>query len=180
MRPALSAGLFLSCCFAEPFTPSDLKNEEAISMNRRCSAFLIASALSLAALLGLAWAASVEEELKKLETDRAAAAVKGDVATLEKQTADDYTFVNFNGQMSDKSQMIDNFKTGRTKLTSNDVSDMKVRVYGNTAVITGKADLAGTIAGKETKGQIMFTRVYVKKGGSWQSVAFQQTLVSNQ
>jgi ketosteroid isomerase-like protein len=136
--------------------------------------------LSLAALLGLAWAASVEEELKKLETDRAAAAVKGDVATLEKQTADDYTFVNFNGQMSDKSQMIDNFKTGRTKLTSNDVSDMKVRVYGNTAVITGKADLAGTIAGKETKGQIMFTRVYVKKGGSWQSVAFQQTLVSNQ
>ena len=84
---------------------------------------------------------------------------------------------NLYGQMSDKSQMVSNFKTGRTKLTSNEVSDMKVRVYGNTAVITGKADVAGTMAGKDTKGQIMFTRVYVKKGGSWQSVAFQQTLV---
>ena len=73
--------------------------------------------------------------------------------------------------------MVNNFKTGRTKITSNEVSDMKVRVYGNTAVITGKADVAGTMAGKDTKGQIMFTRVYVKKGGSWQSVAFQQTLV---
>ena len=144
-------------------------------MNRSSTSFVFASVL--AALVGLAWAANVEEELKKLETDRAAAAVKGDVATLEKQTSDDYTFINLYGQMSDKSQMVNNFKTGRTKITSNEVSDMKVRVYGNTAVITGKADVAGTMAGKDTKGQIMFTRVYVKKGGSWQSVAFQQTLV---
>jgi ketosteroid isomerase-like protein len=148
-------------------------------MNRRCTAFLIASALSLAVLLGLAWAANVEEELKKLETDRAAAAVKGDVATLEKQTADDYTFINMYGQMSDKSQMVNAFKTGLTKLTSNEPSDMKVRVYGNTAVITGKADVKGTLGGKDTNGQIMFTRVYLKKNGTWQSVAFQQTAVAN-
>jgi len=146
-------------------------------MNRSSTSFVFASVLAVAALVGLAWAANVEEELKKLETDRAAAAVKGDVATLEKQTSDDYTFINLYGQMSDKSQMVNNFKTGRTKLTSNEISDMKVRLYGNTAVITGKADVAGTMAGKDTKGQIMFTRVYVKKGGSWQSVAFQQTLV---
>ena len=148
-------------------------------MNRRCTAFLIASALSLAVLLGLAWAANVEEELKKLETDRAAAAVKGDVATLEKQTADDYTFINLYGQMSDKSQMVNAFKTGLTKLTSNEPSDMKVRVYGNTAVITGKADVKGTLGGKDSNGQIMFTRVYLKKNGNWQSVAFQQTAVAN-
>ncbi len=148
-------------------------------MNRRSIAFLLASMLSFSVLLSAAWAASTEEELKKLETDRAAAAVKGDVATLEKQTADDYTFINLYGQMSDKSQMVNAFKTGQTKLTSDEVSDMKVRVYGNTAVITGKVDVAGTMAGKDTKAQLMFTRVYVKKSGQWQSVAFQQTRVSN-
>src|SRR6266481_8979891 len=148
-------------------------------MNSKRPAFVIALVLSLAALLGLAWAANAEEELKKLETDRAAAVVKGDVATLEKQTSDDYTLINMNGQMSDKSQMVSAFKSGQTKLTSDELSDMKVRVYGNTAVITGKADVKGTLGGKDTSGQIMFTRVYVKKGGSWQSVAFQQTLVSN-
>ena len=40
-------------------------------MKWRCTGFVIASVLSLAVLLGLAWAANVEEELKKLETDRA-------------------------------------------------------------------------------------------------------------
>jgi len=88
-------------------------------MNRSSTSFVFASVLAVAALVGLAWAANVEEELKKLETDRAAAAVKGDVATLEKQTSDDYTFINLYGQMSDKSQMVNNFKTGRTKITSN-------------------------------------------------------------
>ena len=148
-------------------------------MNRRCIAFVIASVMSLAVLLSLAWAESVEEQLKKLETDRAAAVVKGDVATLEKQTSDDYTLINMNGQMSDKSQMVNAFKSGQTKLTSDEVSDMKVRVYGNTAVITGKADVKGTLGGKDVDGQIMFTRVYVKKSGNWQSVAFQQTRVAN-
>ncbi len=148
-------------------------------MNQKSFAFLLASILSLAVLLNAAWAASAEEELKKLETDRAAAVVRGDVATLEKQTSDDYTLINMNGQMSDKSQMVNAFKTGQSKLTSDELSDMKVRVYGNTAVITGKADVNGTLGGKDATGQIMFTRVYVKKGGQWQSVAFQQTRVSN-
>ena len=148
-------------------------------MNRRSNAFLLASILSLAVLLSVAWAASADEELKKLETDRAAAVVKGDVATLEKQTSDDYTLINMNGQMSDKSQMVSAFKSGQTKLTSDELSDMKVRVYGNTAVITGKADVKGTLGGKDATGQIMFTRVYVKKGGRWQSVAFQQTRITN-
>ena len=146
-------------------------------MKRKYTAFGIA-ALFVFVMLGSAWAQSDEEQLKKLETDRAAAAVKGDVATLEMQTSDDYTFINLYGRMSDKSQMVNAFKTGQTKLTSNEVSDMKVRVYGDTAVITGKADIKGTLGGKDVAGQIMFTRVYVKKGGQWQSVAFQQTRVA--
>jgi hypothetical protein len=36
------------------------------------------------------------------------------------------------------------------------------------------------VAGKDVDGQVLFTRVYVKKGGSWQSVAFQQTRVGNE
>jgi ketosteroid isomerase-like protein len=147
-------------------------------MKRNGASFVIAS-LFVFVMLGSARAQSDEEQLKKLETDRAAAVVKGDVATLEKQTSDDYTLINMNGQMSGKPQMVNAFKTGQTKHTSDELSDMKVRVYGNTAVITGKADVKGTLGGKDATGQIMFTRVYVKKGGQWQSVAFQQTRVPN-
>ena len=145
----------------------------------RIGTFVLAAAFSSVTLLGSAWAEDVQEQLKKLETDRSAAVVKGDVAALEQGTSDDYTLINMNGQMSDKSQMVAAFKSGQTKLTSDDLSDLKVRVYGNTAVITGKADVKGTLGGSDATGQIIFTRVYVKKGGRWQSVAFQQTRVAN-
>jgi ketosteroid isomerase-like protein len=145
----------------------------------RIGTFVLAAAFSSVTLLGSACAEDVQEQLKKLETDRSAAVVKGDVAALEQGTSDDYTLINMNGQMSDKSQMVAAFKSGQTKLTSDDLSDLKVRVYGNTAVITGKADVKGTLGGSDATGQIIFTRVYVKKGGRWQSVAFQQTRVAN-
>ena len=60
-------------------------------MNGKCAAFAIASVFVLAALCSSAPAQSVEEQIKKIETDRAAAVVKGDVAKLEKETDDDYT-----------------------------------------------------------------------------------------
>jgi NOL1/NOP2/fmu family ribosome biogenesis protein len=73
---------------------------------KRKYAALVISSLFVFAMLGSAWAQSDEEQLKKLETDRAAAVVKGDVATLEQQTSDDYTLINMNGQMSGKAQMV--------------------------------------------------------------------------
>jgi hypothetical protein len=53
--------------------------------------------------------------------DRAAAVAEGDVETLEQATSDDYTLINMNRKMSDKSQMISNFRSGQTKLTSDGV-----------------------------------------------------------
>jgi ketosteroid isomerase-like protein len=119
--------------------------------------------------------AGVEEQIKKMEKDRAAAVVKADVATLEGLTSDDYVLINANGQVSNKAETMSLIKTGKIKLTANEVSDMKVRVYGDTAVVTGKSTAKGSINGIELKGPVMFTRVYVKKSGKWQSVAFQQT-----
>jgi ketosteroid isomerase-like protein len=120
-------------------------------------------------------ASSAEDEIKAIEKERAAAATKADVTTLAKYTSDDYTFIDRTGRVSDKQQTMSRLKSGDIKLTANDLSDLKVRLYGNTAVVTGRADVKGTNAGKDMSGPILFTRVYVKKDGRWQSVAFQQT-----
>ena len=147
-------------------------------MRRTCSA-LMATLFVSAVLLASASAQDAAEQLKKLETDRAAAVVKGDVAMLDKHTSDDYVLITMNGKMSDKAQMLDAFKSGQSKLTSDELSDVKVRVYGNAAVVTGKADVKGTLGGQDATGQVLFTRVYVKKGGRWESVSYQQTRISN-
>ena len=143
-------------------------------MNRPLA--VLAALLFLATTLSLsASAQSVEDQIKKMETDRAAAIVKGDIDALANVTADDYTLITAAGQMSDKAQMISAFKSGQSKITVDDVSDMKVRVYGDTAIVTGKVNVKGTLAGKDATGTQLFTRVYVKKGGHWTSVALQQT-----
>jgi ketosteroid isomerase-like protein len=147
-------------------------------MRRKYSTF-VAAVFVLTALIGSAWAQDAKEQLKKLEMERAAAVVKGDTATLDKQTSDDYVLISMTGRMADKSQMLDGFKSGQSKLTSNELSDLKVRVYGDAAVVTGKADVKGTLGGQDATGQVLFTRVYVKKGGRWQSVSLQQTRISN-
>ena len=151
-------------------------------MTRMATRVVIAAALGVATLtaaparaqMGGA-ASSVADQIKKMEKDRAAAVVKADVATLEGLTSDDYVLINANGQVSNKAETMSMIKSGKIKLTANEVSDMNVRVYGDTAVVTGKSTAKGSINGIELKGPVMFTRVYVKKNGKWQSVAFQQT-----
>ena len=138
---------------------------------------LIAAVVVVAA--SSVFAQDVQEQLKKMEMDRAAAVVKADVATLDKTTSDDYVLINMNGRMTGKSEMIAGFKSGQSKLTSEELSDLKVRVYGNTAVITGKADVKGTLGGTDATGTILFTRVWVKKDGRWQSTSLQQTRAAN-
>ena len=153
-------------------------------MTRMVTSVVAAATFGLAALTAApvraqGAAASVEDQIKKMETDRAAAVVKADVATLEGLTSDDYILINANGQLSDKAKTMSDIKNGVIKLSANDVSDMKVRVYGDTAVVTGKSTAKGTIGGRTLTGPVMFTRVYVKKNGKWQSVAFQQTPIVN-
>ena len=151
-------------------------------MNRR-SLSAIAAALSLLITLSLAAQSSggsTEEQIEKLENDRAQAVVKGDVPALEKMTADDYTIIDRTGRMRDKQTTLGAIKSGDIKLTSNKLSDLKVRVYGDTAVVTGRSDAEGTNGGVSMNGPVRFTRVYVKKDGQWQSVAFQQTPITSQ
>jgi ketosteroid isomerase-like protein len=54
---------------------------------------------------------------------------------------------------------------------------MNVRVYGETALVTGRSTQRGREDGKDYCGDYRFTRVYVKAAGRWQTVALQTTLI---
>ena len=64
------------------------------------------------------------------------------------------------------------------KIQSIETSDVKVRDYGNAAVATYTVDVKGTQKGKDMSGRHQVTRVFVKRGGKWQEVAFHSTNVS--
>ena len=68
-------------------------------------------------------------------------------------------------------------KSSNIVLQSNTLNELDVRIYGDTAVVTGLATRKGSMNGKDISGSIRYTRVYVNTNGRWQVVAFQQTPV---
>ena len=95
---------------------------------------------------------SVVDEIKKLEQQRNEAILKGDTATLEKLTSDDYTNTTAQGKIEKKADIMDGFKSGKIKFESRELSDLDVRMYGNTAVVTGQVNQKSTNDGVDTSG----------------------------
>ena len=120
---------------------------------------------------------SAKEEIKSLEDERNRAIVKGDAATLDRMTADDYTFITLRGELRTKSEIVKGFQSGSFKYASRTISDLNIRVYGDTAIVTGRSTQEGAENGKDYSGDYRFTRVYVKQNGRWLTVALQTTLI---
>jgi ketosteroid isomerase-like protein len=131
--------------------------------------------------LSQSWAqtpSASEQELMKVENDWSEAVLKRDTATLQRLYADEYLFTDPEGVTWNKSQDIASITSGAYKLASYKLEDMKAHVYGDVAVVTGRNTMKGTFQGKDMSGQYRFTDVFVKRGGRWQCVATQSTLVA--
>ena len=152
-------------------------------MKARLGYVLIFVVVLTAAVLG---AASVpaqssddksKDEIVALENARNQAILRGDAAALGRMTSDDYTFITLRGEMRSKADIVKGFASGTFKYDSREISDLNVRVFGDAAVVTGRATQRGAENGKDYSGDYRFTRVYVKRKGQWSTVAPQTTRV---
>ena len=114
----------------------------------------------------------VEQELMQLERDWCAADVKNDAAVFQRILSDDYTGVSSqSGKLTGKADYLAQLKTSKT--TQCDVDMMRVRIYGDTAVVTGRT----TVKSNSFSGQSMWTDTWVRRNGAWQCVASQGTVI---
>jgi len=120
---------------------------------------------------------SSEQQIKALEEERNQAILKGDAAALDRMTSDDYTFITLRGELRTKAEIVKGFQSGSFKYDSRTISDLKVRIFGDTAIVTGRSSQKGKENGKDYSGDYRFTRVYVKQNGRWITVALQTTLI---
>jgi len=105
-----------------------------------------------------------------LEHEFAAAYCK-DVATVERIMADDYVFISPEGEYRTKADEIGDLKSGKLKVTQLTAEDMKVRVHGTAAIVTGYYTVKGTMDGKDISGRFRFTDVFFRRKGVWQIVS---------
>jgi ketosteroid isomerase-like protein len=121
---------------------------------------------------------AAEQELVKLENAWIAAIIKRDGDFLKKLYADEYLFTDSEGALFNKTADISDVVSGKTKIDSANITDVKVHIYGDTAVVTGLNTLKGSYGGEDMSGPYRFTDVFVKRDGRWQVVATQSSLVA--
>ena len=96
---------------------------------------------------------------------------KGDEAALASIYADDYSIANDTGEVQTKAQRLEWVKANTARLSGLDFQDLKVRVYGDAAVVTGRA--TSTTDGLNSR----IIQVWVRQGGVWRLVAGQTTAI---
>ena len=114
---------------------------------------------------------SVEQAIRQQDNARIQAQIGADAVALDRIYADDFMGVGPSGPVRTKAQVISDFTSGDLKFQSITTDDIQVRVYGNTAVETGRSTMNGQDRGKTVPRDNRFTRVWVKQQGRWRLVA---------
>ena len=121
---------------------------------------------------------SVEDTLIQVEHDWGNALLKADVAAWSRFLGDDWVLTYSDGTLVNKPMALADLKEGALRIESFQLDDVKVRVYGDTAVVTGQITEKSKFRDKDTSGVRRFTDVFVKRDGRWQAVASHESDVS--
>jgi ketosteroid isomerase-like protein len=123
-------------------------------------------------------AGSAEADLLNTERQWLDAHVKRDIAFLQRTEADDYSITYSTGEVVTKAQQLAVMKADTSASAFKfSTEDTKVRVYGDTAVLTGVLIQSWMEGGKQMNARLRYTNVWVKRSGHWQIAAAQLTKI---
>jgi ketosteroid isomerase-like protein len=119
---------------------------------------------------------STIREIVDMERQAREASLRRDPEFPQRTLAEDYVAITPLGQVTTKRDTLSARRSGQLRYDTIDVSDMVVRVYGDTAVVTARADVKGHQLGEDFSGPYRYTRVWVRRTGHWQAVSYQATV----
>ena len=119
----------------------------------------------------------IEQQIIQLDSQRMQAMINADVDALKPILADDMTYVHTTTALDTKQSLLDALGSGTLNYQSMVTDDVKVRVYGDTAIVTGAAKIQVISRGQPNTFGVRFTDVYTNRDGRWQMVAWQATRV---
>jgi len=117
----------------------------------------------------------IQKEILAQDARRMEAMVKADVKTLGEILRDDLTYIHSSGQIETKAQVIDEIVTGKLTYRALVPSEQTVRLFGDSALVTGRAQIKATSNRKALGFWVRFTEVWIRTGGTWQLAAWQST-----
>ena len=139
-------------------------------------AFLIIIMLAMVMpTLGPERGSQMGEEIRKLEEEFGKAMIQNDAEAIGRFLADDWIIIDPDGGIIDRARFLGVIKSGALTHQAMDSTDMRIRIYANTATVTALTTSTGKYMGQEFKTQERATDVFVKENGQWRCVISQLT-----
>jgi len=140
---------------------------------------LFASIVVLAAVSSLAAAkdqpktSAAVAAITQFENDAVKADLAGDSSFFQKNYADNWTGGFSGGTWNTKESMLADMKdSANNKMNSEEISDLKVRIYdNNTAIATYTDTYDGMVRGEHRAKTVLSTDTFVRQNGTWKEVA---------
>jgi ketosteroid isomerase-like protein len=122
----------------------------------------------------------MEEELLKVEKGFVDAIAKNDLEAIERFVTDDWIIINADGGIIDRERFLGVIKSGTLTHELMESDDMRVRVYGDSAVVSALTRSKGKFMGHEFTTHERSTDVFVRRDGQWRCVLTQLTASTKQ
>jgi ketosteroid isomerase-like protein len=105
------------------------------------------------------------------------AIVRKDVNAIAANMADDFRNIRSNGSVVDKDTFLRDITAPELVIDPYTVEDFDVRVYGDTALLSGRTRMTGRYSGEPFVARYRYIDVYVRRGGVWRVVSVQTTSI---
>ena len=119
-----------------------------------------------------------EKAVSALDTEYQAAVAKNDAAAMARILADDFVLVTGRGKTFTKSDLLEDARGGKAVYEHQEEIEksQKVRVWGDTAVVTALLWIKGTRDGKPVDYKLWFSDTYVRTPAGWKYVFGQASI----
>jgi len=130
-------------------------------------------AVSLLIVPFISLQAGDEDDVLRAEHELALCYQNSDAACIEQAVMEDYILINSRGKISARVDDLAEAKKGDPKYEIFENHDMKARVHGDSAVVTGVTHTKGISGGQPFDAEFRFTDTFVKDRGRWRLFAGQ-------
>jgi ketosteroid isomerase-like protein len=113
--------------------------------------------------------------LSRLSDDWDKAIVRKDESAIAGNMAEDFRMIDKYGNVEAKQAFVAGIMDPKLSIDPYTVEEFDVRIYGDTALLSGRTHMTGKYDGKSFESNYRYIDIYVRKGGTWKIVSVQIT-----